>query len=81
MYYRDHAPAHFHAENGEEEAAVGVDPIEILEGRLSRRTRAKVFEGAAIHQPELRVNWELARRRLPLLSIVPLDHNPPTNFA
>lgn len=73
MYYREHHPPHFHAERGDEAAEIGIDPIMILEGRLARVTRAKVFEWAAIHQAELRANWELARAGLPLLAIVPLD--------
>ncbi len=73
MYYREHYPPHFHAELGEEAAEVGIDPIMILEGGLSRKTRSQVFEWAAIHQAELRANWELARAGLPLRSIAPLD--------
>lgn len=73
MYYREHLPPHFHAEYGNEEAEIGIDPILILEGELSRSTRSKVFEWAAIHQAELRANWELARGHLPLLQIEPLD--------
>ena len=73
MFYRDHFPPHFHAECGDESAEVSVDPIMILEGRLSRPVRARVFEWAAIHQPELRANWELARGHLPLQPIAPLD--------
>lgn len=73
MYYREHLPPHFHAERGDEEAEVGIDPILILEGNLKRSTRALVFEWTAIHQPELRANWELARARLPLMDIPPLD--------
>lgn len=73
MYYRDHLPPHFHVERGDESAEVGIDPILILEGRLSRATRARVFEWAAIHQGQLRANWELARARAALLQIEPLD--------
>ncbi len=73
MFYRDHYPPHFHVERADEEAEIGVDPIMILEGTLSRTTRAKVFEWAAIHQAELRANWELARAHLPLNPIEPLD--------
>jgi hypothetical protein len=73
MYYRDHAPPHFHAERADEAAEVGIDPITFIEGKLSRSTRAKVFEWAAIHQAELRANWELARAGLPLRPIEPLD--------
>jgi hypothetical protein len=73
MYYREHGPAHFHAEYSGEEALVGIDPIWILEGSLPRPIRARVFEWAAIHQAELRANWELARGSRPLLEIEPLD--------
>jgi len=73
MFYREHAPPHFHAEYAEEAAEIGIDPIIIFEGQLSRRIRARVFEWAAIHQAELRANWELARARRPLLDIAPLD--------
>lgn len=73
MYYRDHVPPHFHAERGDEVAEVMIDPIMILEGSLARTTRSKVFEWAAIHQAELRANWELARAGLPLHRIAPLD--------
>lgn len=73
MFFREHQPPHFHAERGDEEAEVGIDPIVILEGNLSRSMRAKVFEWAAIHQAELRANWELARAGLSLLRIAPLD--------
>jgi len=73
MYYFDHHPPHFHAEYGEEAASVGIDPIGIIEGSLSRRIRAKVFEWAAIHQAEPRANWELVRAHRQLLDIAPLD--------
>jgi hypothetical protein len=73
MFYRDHFPPHFHIERADESAEVGIDPILVLEGELSRATRAKVFEWAAIHQSELRANWELARARRPLFPIAPLD--------
>ena len=59
MFYREHQPPHFHGAHAEDEAEIGIDPIMILEGSLSRATRAKVFEWAAIHQAELRANWEL----------------------
>ena len=73
MFYREHQPPHFHAERGDEEAEVGIDPIMILEGKLSRAMRSKVFEWAAIHQAELRANWELAHAGLPLQAVEPLD--------
>jgi hypothetical protein len=73
MYYNDHHPAHFHIESGDESAIIGIDPILIIEGSLSRHTRDKIFAWAAIHQAELRANWELARGRKPLIKIAPMD--------
>lgn len=73
MFYRDHAPPHFHAVYAEYEAIVGIDPIRVLEGQLPRRVQSMVFEWAAMHQEELRENWELARAGQPLRRIPPLD--------
>lgn len=73
MFYRDHAPPHFHAVYAEYEAIVGIDPIRVLEGHLPRRVQSMVFEWAAMHQEELRENWELARAGQPLRRIPPLD--------
>lgn len=72
MYYRDHMPPHFHAIYAQYDAAVGIDPIEIVKGHLPRRVRSMVFEWAAMYQNELRANWELARERQPLRYIPPL---------
>jgi hypothetical protein len=32
MYYREHAPPHFHAIYGDQHAAIGIDTLEVLEG-------------------------------------------------
>ena len=37
MYYDDHAPPHFHAIYGEFEAHIGLDPLEVIKGKLPRR--------------------------------------------
>ncbi|MEE9616171.1 MAG: DUF4160 domain-containing protein [Anaerolineae bacterium] len=53
LYYKDHAPLHFHAIYAQYDAAVGIDPIEILKGNLPRRAQSLVFEWAAKYQDEL----------------------------
>lgn len=73
MYYRDHDPAHFHAEYGEHEALIEIETLSILRGELPRRAMALVLEWAALHRQELRVDWERARGGTPLESIAPLD--------
>ncbi len=74
MRYNHHPPAHFHVHySGRPVATVGIDPIRILEGDLPSNIRHKVFAWSAIHQAELRADWELARGALPLHKIEPLD--------
>src|SRR6266700_3349894 len=73
MYFKDHSPAHFHAEYGEYEALVEIETLSILRGELPRRAMALVLEWAALHRQELRADWERARGGTPLESIAPLD--------
>jgi len=73
MYYNDHAPAHFHLRYGQQRAIIGIDPVLVLEGKLSPRARAMVLEWAAQHQTELMTDWQLARQQAPLNKIEPLE--------
>jgi hypothetical protein len=43
MYYRDHAPPHFHAEYGDNEITVEIE-AGTVEGSLPRRAQAAVLE-------------------------------------
>jgi Domain of unknown function (DUF4160) len=73
MYYDDHAPPHFHARYGDRRALVDIESLSLLSGSLPPRVRGFVTEWAAMHQEELRRNWELARRKQPLFPIAPLE--------
>jgi hypothetical protein len=73
MYYRDHAPPHFHAIYGEYEAEIEISSATIMEGKLPRKARGLVEEWAEAHREELQRNWELARAGEPLESIEPLE--------
>jgi Domain of unknown function (DUF4160) len=73
MYYRDHAPPHFHAIYGEFEATVSIETGDLLEGRMPRPARSLVSEWAAAHQDELQNVWELARDSQPLPAIEGLE--------
>jgi Domain of unknown function (DUF4160) len=44
MYYRDHAPPHFHAIYGEHEATVVIETLEVLGGYLPTRALRLVRE-------------------------------------
>jgi hypothetical protein len=72
MYYRDHAPPHFHAIYGEFDAEVSISTSEIVEGELPRKARSLVHEWADAHRDELERDWELARAGRPLEPIEPL---------
>ena len=72
MYYRDHAPPHFHAISGEDEAAVEIATGAILAGGLPRRARAMVDDWLALHRAELQADWDLAVASQPLNPVPPL---------
>lgn len=73
MYYRDHAPPHFHAIYAGSEAVVAIETAEVLGGRLPRRAGALVSEWTAVHRGDLRRAWELARAGQPLPPIPGLE--------
>jgi hypothetical protein len=72
MYYREHAPPHFHAEYGEFEITVEVE-TGIVSGRFPRRALGLVLEWCMLYKAELLGNWDLATRKLPLNPISPLE--------
>ncbi len=73
IYYRDHAPPHFHAIYGEHEAVFEIATGLILAGRLPPRARGLVVDWIATYRNELQQDWELAVASQPLLPIPPLD--------
>lgn len=70
MYRNEHGPPHFHAVYGEHQAVVGVDPIQVVRGRLPGRIQRIVLEWASLHQAALADNWRRARLRE---DVVPID--------
>ncbi|WP_165235037.1 DUF4160 domain-containing protein [Aquisphaera insulae] len=73
MYYRDHAPPHFHAIYGEYEAIVAIETSEVLDGVLPRRAGALVAEWGQAHRDELSDAWAQARAGQPLPMIDGLE--------
>ena len=73
MFYADHAPPHFHARYGADEALIRIDTLDVMRGLLPRRALALLLEWAALHRAALNADWERARNREPLASIPPLD--------
>ena len=72
MFYKDHAPPHFHAYYAEYEITVGVADGAVA-GKFPQRALNLVLEWYQLHQSELQQNWELARARKPLRPIPPLE--------
>ncbi len=72
MFYRDHAPPHFHAAYGEYEVTVEIE-TGVVQGRFPRRALEHVLEWLELHSDELLANWELCRKNMPLKTIAPLE--------
>lgn len=72
MYFREHAPAHFHAEYGDYEMTVDIE-TGVMTGKFPRRALNAVMEWSILHKDELMANWEAARNRKPLSKIEPLE--------
>lgn len=73
MYYRDHAPPHFHAEYSSFAAQIQIDPPGLLNGDLPPRALSLAVEWAAMHRDELLANWQRLGRREPLVRIRGLE--------
>ena len=72
MNYNDHAPPHFHARYGSDQALVDIRTLEVLGGRLAPRIIGLVVEWALQHREELLENWRLASQDARLNRIAPL---------
>ena len=72
MYYRDHAPPHFHARYGDYEITVRIADG-LVEGEFPRRALNLVLEWYNLHRAELAEDWNLARESKPLRRIDPLE--------
>jgi len=72
MYYRDHAPPHFHALYNEFEITIDID-TGIVSGSFPKRALNHVLEWYEMYHAELAQNWELAQSSRPLKKIKPLE--------
>jgi hypothetical protein len=73
MYPNDHNPPHFHARYAGEDGVFEIASLQLIAGKLPRRAVSLVTEWGRLHQPELRRDWEQARRGEPLDAITPLE--------
>lgn len=73
MYYKEHAPAHFHAEHQGQEATFDFDG-NLLKGQISSKTARKLIrQWATEHRAELEANWNRMTNGQELNRIAPLD--------
>jgi len=72
MFWKDHAPPHFHALYAEDEALIDIRTLDVIEGQLTRRALALVLEWAQEHRAELLENWQLCAHNQPPKKICPL---------
>lgn len=72
MFYREHAPAHFHAAYGDYQVTVTIETGEV-EGIFPNRALRLVMEWLDLHRKELLEDWFLAEQRKPLRKIKPLE--------
>jgi Domain of unknown function (DUF4160) len=73
LYYNEHAPPHFHAEYGGDEALYEIETLRVYAGSLPRRVHNLVLEWADLHRQELSDEWNKARAGEPLGKIEPLN--------
>lgn len=72
MFYQDHAPPHFHARYGDDEALIRISPLGVLKEELSPRALKLVMEWAKMHEKELMEDWNYAADNKKLQKIPPL---------
>jgi len=72
MFYRDHAPPHFHAIYGGYELTVDIE-TGVIHGDFPKSAARLVFEWLDLHKEELQEDWRLAEANRPLKKIAPLE--------
>ena len=72
IFYRDHAPPHFHAFYGDYEIEVSIADGVVM-GKFPKRALRHVLEWYELHKDELLEDWTLAAQRRPLKKIAPLE--------
>ncbi len=73
MFYNDHNPPHFHAEYAGASAKIDIERLVVFQGELPRKQMQLALAWAALHQDELRLNWNRARQGQAVEPIEPLD--------
>ena len=73
MYYREHDPAHFHAEYQGQQATFSLNGA-MLQGEIRSGVATRLIrEWALLHQAELGANWERILEGRMIQRIEPLE--------
>lgn len=73
MFFKDHAPSHFHVKYAEHKAIIDIQNLMLMEGRLPRRALGLVLDWAELHQHELLTDWQLCQAMQNPKPIAPLE--------
>lgn len=73
MFFKDHAPPHFHVKYAEHKAVIDIHGLTLIEGKLPRRALGLVLDWAELHQAELLENWRLCQAMQNPKPIPPLE--------
>ena len=73
MYFREHAPPHFHVKYGDYKAVVDIRRLQLTDGQLPRRASSLVLDWAELHQQELLEDWDLCQSLQNPKPIAPLE--------
>ena len=63
----------FHAYHQDDVAIFGIDPVDLIAGKLPRRQRRLVEAWAELHQEELMADWDRLQAGRPPQPIEPLQ--------
>jgi hypothetical protein len=73
MFFKDHAPAHFHVKYAEYKAIIDIKNLRLIEGKLPRRALGLALDWAELHQAELLADWQLCQDMQNPKPIAPLE--------
>lgn len=73
MFYREHEPAHFHAEHQGQQGKFDFDGKMVIGDVQSRTALRLIREWASAHRTELEANWAKMKDGRPLDRIAPLE--------
>jgi hypothetical protein len=72
MYWREHAPPHFHAKYEDQEITIEIETGKVA-GHMGPKAVALVQEWREMHKAELLADWKLAEQKKALHRIAPLE--------